>query len=103
MVRYKARNVAKQVSNNGMMAVLGAILENSGLVEGEEQPGQNKSLSINRPAGIANTQVTMRVGSAVAGESYRKDLIRRNRGKSSLEGCQLQNDIRSSRRWNCPG
>lgn len=92
MVRDKARNAAKQVSNDGMMAALGAILENSGLVEGEEQPGQNKSLAINRPAGIANTQVTMRVGSAAAGESYR-DLIRRNRGKSSLEGCQLQNDI----------
>ena len=42
MVRDKARNAAKQVSNDGMMAALGAILENSGLVEGEEQPGQNK-------------------------------------------------------------
>lgn len=103
MIRDKARNEAKQVSNNRMMATLGAILENSGLVEREEQPGQNKSLAINRPGGFANTQVTMRVGSAAAGESYRKDLIRRNRGKSSLEGCQLQNDIRSSRRWNCPG
>ena len=93
MVRDKARSAAKQVSNDGMMAALGAILENSGLVEGEGQPGQSKSLAINRPAGIANTQVTMRVGSTAAGESYREDLIRRNRGKSSLEGCQLQNDI----------
>jgi hypothetical protein len=54
-------------------------------------------------AGIANALVTIRVGSAVAGGRYREGIIGRNRGKSSLEGCQLQNDIRSSRRWNRPG
>lgn len=46
MVTDKARNAAKPVSNNRMIATLGAILENSGLVEREEQPGQNKSVAI---------------------------------------------------------
>lgn len=82
---------------------LGAILETSGLVGREEQPGQNQSLAPNRPGGIENVRVTRRVGSAVAEGRHTEDVIRRNRGKSSLEGCQLQNDIRSSRRWNCPG
>lgn len=103
MVRDKARNAAKQVSDGWMVGGSGCHLGELGKSGAAMADLVINSLVINRQEDCANAQVRTRVGSAAAGGRYREGIIGRNRGKSSLEGCQLQNDIRSSWRWNRPG